>query len=145
MGTSKLIYDSNDLTHYSDEMIKKIDKAILAAAFHIRDNMRQAFISGSSIYKYRTGKLDKLAEGIQVGKMNDSKVKIHALGSKDFYDSYKTRFFVAGTIPRTQTKWRGKNITPFTKGYIKANNAIDTGMSNAASTLNNFIKNVIEK
>ena len=73
MGVNKMIYDSNDLTHYSDDMIKRIDKAILAAAFHIRDNMRQAFISGSSIYKYRTGKLDKLAEGIQVGKINDSK------------------------------------------------------------------------
>ena len=107
--------------------------------------MRNAFISGSSIYKHHTGDISKLAEGIQVGKINDSKVKIHSLGSKNKYDTYKTRFFVGGTIPRTQTKWRGKNITPFTKGYIKANNAIDVGMSNAESTLNNFIKNVIEK
>ena len=145
MGASKLIYDSSDLTHYSDEMIHRIDRAILAAAFHIRDAMRQAFISSSSIYKSHTGDLAKLAEGISVGKLNDSKVKIHSLGTRDNYDTYKTRFFVGGTIPRTQTKRNGKNIKPYTKGYIKPNNAVDTGMTNAESTLNTFIKNVLEK
>lgn len=144
MGT-KLIYDSGDLTHYSDEILQRIDRAIVAAAFRIRDNMRQAFISSSSLYKYNTPDYKNLAEGIQIGKISDSKIKIHALGTRDYYDSYKTRFFVGGTIPRTQTKRNGKSIKPYTKGYIKENNAIEKGMTNAESTLNQYIKNVIEK
>lgn len=144
MGT-KLIYDSSDLTHYSDEILARIDRAIVAAAFRIRDDMRQAFISSSSLYKYNTSDYKNLAEGIQIGKISNSKIKIHALGTRDYYDSYKTRFFVGETIPRTQTKRNGKSIKPYTKGYIKANNAIDNGMTNAEYTLNQYIKNVIEK
>lgn len=146
MGVTQFIYEERDLTRLSDEMLKNIDKAVLAAAFTIRDAARQAFITqSSSIYKHHTGNISKLAAGLMIGKISDSKVKIHSLGSRDFYDSYKTRFFVGGTIPRTQTKRNGKNIKPYTKGYLRANEAIDIGMANANSILNNYINNVLQK
>ena len=144
MGVNKMIYDSRDLTTLSDEMLKNIDKAVMAAAYKIRDNMRQAFLSNSSIYKHKTSNYSHLAEGIEVGKLNNSQVKIHSLGTKDKYDTYKTRFFVGGTIPRTQTKRNGKNIKPYSKGYIQANNAVDIGFSQAENTLTTFINNVLE-
>jgi hypothetical protein len=144
MGVNKFIYDSKDLTTLSDDILKRIDRAVIAAAYKVRDDMRQVFISSSSLYKHKTGNLSHLAEGIEVGKLNNSQVKIHSLGSKDKYDTYKTRFFVGGTIPRTQTKRNGKNIKPYSKGYIQANNAIDIGFSQAEKTLNTFINNVLE-
>lgn len=141
---SRVVYDGKDLTTYSEDTLKRIDRAILAAAYRLRDEMRHSFISGGSLYKHHTPKYDKLAEGITVGKLRDSKVKIHALGTKEYYDSYKTRFFVGGTSPRTQIKQRGKNIKPYTKGYIKANQAIDIGIQNGESTLTSFINNVLK-
>lgn len=144
MGAVKYIYDSDDLTTLADDIKERVGKAVIASAHHIKDNMRQAFLSGSSLYKYRTSNYANLAKGITVGRFNNGQVKIHALGTRENYDTYKTRFFVGGTIPRTQTKQRGKNIKPYTKGYIRANNAIDVGSQGAENTLTSFIKNVID-
>jgi len=144
MGT-QLIYDSSDLTTYAEDMLSRIDDAVVAAAYKIRDNIRQTFINGSNIYKHRTNKINDLAQGINVGKLQDSKVKIHAMGTKDNYHTYKTRFFVGGTVPRTQTKWRGKPLQkPYTKGYIKSLDSIDKGMSGAEGILNTYIQNVLD-
>jgi len=144
MGAVKYIYNSDDLTTLADDIKERVGKAVIAAAHRVKDNMRQAFLSGSSLYKYRTSNYENLAKGINVGKLNDGKVKIHALGTRENYDTYKTRFFVGGTIPRTQTKRNGKNIKPYTKGYIRANNAIEVGSQTAPNTLITFIKNVID-
>lgn len=144
MGGSRIIFDEIDLSTYSADMIKHIDRAVLAAAYRLRDNMRHAFINGSSLYKYGTQKYKKLAEGIEVGRIKDSKVKIHAMGTKAYYDSYKTRFFVGGTIPRTQVKQGGKKIKPYTKGYIKANDAVEKGLSGGEQILTTFINNVLQ-
>lgn len=40
MGRNRLIYDVRNLETASEEMLKKIDRAVLAAAFKIRDEMR---------------------------------------------------------------------------------------------------------
>lgn len=144
MAVIQKIYDSEDLTKYADKILEKVDKAVLASAYAIRDAARSSFSSSTSLYKYHSGNLTKLSEGIMVGKLTNSKVKIHSLGSRDFYDSYKTRFYVGGTIPRTQTKRNGKSIKPYTKGYIRANNAIDIGLTSAGSTLNEYIQNVLD-
>ena len=144
MGKVTYIYDSKDLTTLSDEMLSKVDDAVMAAAIHIRDNMKQAFNSGSSLYKYGTNEYHSLAEGIRVNRLSDGKVRIHALGGRDQYNTYKTRFFVGGSIPRTQTKWKGRNIKPYSKGYIRANNAVDIGFADAENTLTTFINHVLE-
>jgi len=144
MGKVKYIYDAKDLTTLADEMLDRIDNAVMASALKIRDNAKSSFLSGSSLYKYGTSEYRNLADGIRVGHLNNSQVRIHTLGGRDNYNSYKTRFFVGGTIPRTQTKQNGRNIKPYTKGYIKANNALDMAMNGAESILNQYIQNVLD-
>lgn len=141
----KLIYDTTDLTNASNEILDSIDKALMAAAFTIRDNARSIFKSdAATTYKSHTGNINKLSTGIMVGKNNHGSVKIHAFGSKDDYDSYKTRFFVGGTINRTQTKRHGKNIKPYTKGYIKAIDTIEKTISNSQPILDTYIQHVLD-
>lgn len=140
----RVIYEIRDLETASNEMLNKIDKAVVAAAFKIRDEMRSDFIrDAASVYKTHTGDINKLAEGIMVGKLRGGAVKIHALGSKDNYDTYKTRFFVGGTIYRTQDKKLGRSIKPYSKGFITALNSVDKGMETAENTLNQFINNTL--
>ena len=143
MGRKRLIYDTRDLQNASKEILAKVDKALVAAAFRVCDSIRSIFKDSSSLYKYSTESYFKLAEGIKVGKLQNSQIKIHALGSRDNPESYKTRFFVGGTKYRIQSKRAGLNIKPFTKGYIKANDAVEHGIANAESILDNYIKNVL--
>lgn len=141
----KRIYAIRDLEEYSDRITKDIERAVLATAFTLRDKIREKFKQDASVYKHKTDKINALAEGIMVGKMNNGKVKIHAMGSQEKYDTYKTRFFVGGTEYREQTKVSGKPLQkPYTKGYIKALDSIDRGMDNANNILEEYIKNVIE-
>ena len=143
MGRQKVIYEVRDLEKVTSDMLKGIDKALLAAAFKIRDNMRNEFLHGKSLYKHSTSEYSKLANGIMVGKLKDGQVKIHALGNKEDYNSYKTRFFVGGTRYRKQTQKAGESIKPYTKGFIKSNEAVDKGISGGQQILNNFIGNVL--
>ena len=103
---------TDNLDTASKEMVKKIDKAVLAAGFKIRDDARDAFAAAQSKYKYATPEYHNLESGIMVGHLYDSHVKIHAMGAKSDYDTYKTRFFVGGTVYRKQKRWQGKRIKP---------------------------------
>lgn len=135
------IYDIRDLTTASEEILKGIDKAVLATAFKVRDDARASFKGSSNLYKHSAShSYDKLAEGIMVGKLRGGQVKVHAMGSKENYNSYKTRFFVGGTTYRQSTS---KNGVAFTKGFIQPNNAIENGVNMNQSTLSNYINNVL--
>lgn len=135
------IYDARDLTTASEEIIRGIDKAVLACAFKVRDDARGSFKGSSNLYKHSANhSYDSLAEGIMVGKLRGGQVKVHAMGSKENYNSYKTRFFVAGTTYRQSTS---KNGIPFTKGFIQPNNGIENGVNMNQSTLSNYINNVL--
>lgn len=136
MAKNKLIFDTRDLENYSEEMISKIDRAVVAAAFKIRDEIREEFKKSASMYDNHTDKYEKLAEGIMVGKLKNSQIKVHALGSNEKPDTFKTRFFVGGTTYRKNN--RGN------KGFIKSNAAVDNGLSNAENILNSFIKNTLD-
>jgi len=136
MAKNKLIFDTRDLETLSDEMISKIDRAVVAAAFKIRDEIRGEFRKSSNLYTNHTEKYDELAEGIMVGRLNNSQIKIHALGSNEKPNTFKTRFFVGGTIYRKNSKGN--------KGFIKSNSAVDNGLTNAESILNSFIKNTLD-
>lgn len=142
----KLIYDTKDLSNASQEILDGVDRAVMAAAFKIRDNARALFKSDAkATYKSHTGDITKLADGIMVGKNNHGTVKIHALGSRDFYDSYKTRFFVGGTMNRTQTKRKNQSIKPYSKGYIKSIDTIDKVINSSRSILESYIQHVLDK
>ncbi len=148
MGRTRLIFDTYDIEKASSEMLRNIDKAVVASAFKIRDEARQIFINSSSIYKTHSSghSYRDLASGIMVGKLQTSQIKIHSLGNRSNNHSYKTRFFVGGTQYRKQNKMKGKALSkPFQKGYIKANDTIEKAMDGADTTLNNYIKNAIEQ
>lgn len=132
----RIIYDTRDLENASVDILKGVNRAIVAAAFKIRDEMRSEFRKSKSNYKYSTSDYYKMSEGIMVGKLRDGSIKIHALGHTNNDGTWKARFFVGGTIYRKNSKGN--------KGFIKANSAVDDGMRNAENILNNFIKNVIE-
>lgn len=133
----RIIYDTRDLENASAEMLKGINRALVAAAFKIRDEMRDEFRKLQGQYKYATSDYYKMSEGIMVGKLDNGSIKIHALGHKENDGTWKARFFVGGTVYRKNNKGN--------KGYIKSNSAIDNGMKNADNILNNFIKNAIDK
>lgn len=131
----RIVYNTRDLENASQEVLRGVSRALLAAAFKIRDDMREEFKKSQGEYKYGTEKYYNLAEGIMVGKLDNGQVKIHALGHNENDGTWKARFFVGGTTYRENN--RGN------KGYIKANSAIDKGMDNAQKILNNYINNVI--
>lgn len=135
MPKNRAIYDSRDLEKASDEILKKVDSAVLAAAFKIRDEIREDFKKDITKYKYATSNYYKMAEGIMVGKLRDGYVKIHALGSKENKGDWKARFFVGGTMVRKNS--RGD------KGLIDYNSAIDDGMKNANTILSTYVKNTL--
>lgn len=135
MARNKVIYDTRDLEGASQDILNRVDRALLAAAFAIRDRMREAFIKSRADYKYSTNDYEKLSKGIMVGKLKNSRVKIHSLGSTSDDGTWKTRFFVGGTTYRKNS--RGN------KGYIKSNSAVDKGISDAENILNTYIKNTL--
>lgn len=136
MAKNKLIFDTRDLETLSEEMIEKIDRAVVAAAFKIRNEIREEFKKSANLYTNHTSKYDELSEGIMVGKLKNSQIKVHAMGSNEKPDTFKTRFFVGGTTYRKNSKGN--------KGFIKSNTAVDKGLSNAESILNSFIKNTLD-
>lgn len=136
MARNRLIFDTRDLENASNEILEKVDKALLAAAFKIRDEMRDEFKKSQSNYKYSTSEYKKMASGIMVGKLNNSQVKIHALGNRVNDGTWKARFFVGGTTYRKTNKGN--------KGYIKSNDAVDKGLNNAENILNSYIRNTLE-
>lgn len=135
MGKTKLIFDTRDLEIESEEMLKGIDRALVAAAFRIRDNMRDEFKKAASQYKYGTQNYERLAGGIMVGKLKNSTIKVHSLGNREDDGTWKTRFYVGGTTYRKNN--RGN------KGYIKENSAVDKGLTDAEEILTNFINNTL--
>ena len=136
MARNRLIFDARDLELESKEILEKIDKALVASAFKIRDDMRSEFIKAKSEYKYSTSEYKKMSEGVMVGKLNNSQIKIHSLGHKENDGTWKARFFVGGTTYRKNNKGN--------KGYIKSNEAVDKGLNDAENILNSYIKNAID-
>lgn len=133
--TKRVIYDTRDLSDATEEMLRSIDRAVLASAFRLRDEMRDQFKKDITLYKYATPDYYRMAEGIMVGKLRDGHVKIHALGHKENTGDWKARFFVGGTDYRKNSKGN--------KGFIKKNEALDDGMANANTILTSYIQNAI--
>lgn len=136
----KLIFEVRDLEEASAEIQNSVDRALLAAAFKIRDEMRSCFRKDAATTYEHKGDVERMADGIMVGKLTNSKVKVHALGSRVDDGTYKTRFFVGGTIYRKGTSSNGK---VFSKGYIQALDSVEKGIANADTILNEFINNAL--
>ena len=143
----KIIHDTSEMRGFYPGLKKGVDRAVVAAAFKIRDTARTTFNSSRSLYKHSTKKYKHLSEGINVGKFDETSetIKVHALGSKEDKDTYKTRFFVGGTVYRKQKRWQGKRIKPYLKGYIEPNDALNDATGKAEEVLNRYVRNVLKK
>ena len=131
------ITDTREISSLRTEIKVKIDKAVLATAYKLRDVMRSKFVQSKGMYKKTSSRYDYLKEGIKLGHLERGTIKIHAFGDKQIYNSFKTRFFVGGTAPRYRESFRKSS------GYIKANKAIDLGAIGGETILNKFINNAI--
>ena len=140
------IYSEIDVRNVEKELLGKLNKSVMAAAFAIRDNMRAEFKKDGSKYKYHTAKFDRMAEGINVGKMRNGTVVIHAMGNRENDGTWKTRFFVGGTKIRKQSKENGKRLKhPYTKGYLSSLDSVEKGMRDAQQILNTYVEHVINE
>lgn len=142
----QLIYSLEDFDKYMSSKHEKIRRAAIAAAIKIRDNARDSLVRDSTTkYKHHTGDMRNLVQGIQIGKEKNGKIKIHAYGTNRVYDSYKTRFFVGGTVYREQTKKNGKPLAkPYTKGRIKELNTLEKEVQKSGNILNQYVNNAIK-
>ena len=127
---ARVIYEIEDLDTYGKELLNDIDRAIMAAAFKMRDDARIKIL-GSQHRK--TDEFDTLTRGINVGRLINHRTNVNAFGTREQYNTYKTRFFVGGTKPRT----KGHN-----RGQLQPSHALD-GID--SSTLEKYISNVIKK
>ena len=78
MANKRIVYDTRDLENATEEMLRGVNRALLAAAFKIRDDMRDEFRRSIGEYKYATEDYYRMAQGIMVGKLQDGSVKIYA-------------------------------------------------------------------
>ena len=141
---ARLIYDTADFNNISNETVQKVNRAVVAAAIKIRDEVRETFVSDAqSLYRHHTGNIANLTTGIMIGKDQGGSIKIHALGSREDYESYKTRFFIGGTKYRTQEKVNGVPIRPFTKGYISPTDTLNRVVNGSGTILSNYINRVL--
>ena len=127
-----------DLGELKQETLEGVNKAIVAAAYKVRDDARSVFKASKTLYKNATSEYDKLAEGINVEKLVGGTIKVHALGDGNGATSlWKSVFFVGGTLYRSNK--RGN------KGRITENMALDKAVSSNANTLEKYIDNVLKQ
>ena len=123
----------------AQQMTSAIKSGVVQTGIEVRDKARSIYKSSGAGLKYGTSQYANLARGIMMGTFTEQgdvyQIKVHAMGNKSDYDTYKTRFFVGGTVLRVQTKRLGKPIKPYSKGELKSNNAIDLATSNGESIL----------
>lgn len=101
----RLIYDTADFNGINAQTIQKVNRAVVAAAIKIRDDVRQTFVSDAqSLYRHHTGNIENLTTGIMIGKDRGGSIKIHAMGSREDYESFKTRFLLV--VLNTERKKR---------------------------------------
>ena len=65
----RLIYNTEELADYSNQIRQRINKAVVASAIKIRDSVRSTFITDAkSLYKHHKGNIAHLTSGIMIGK-----------------------------------------------------------------------------
>lgn len=129
------IQASEALEKATVEQLKRVDKALVAAAYAMRDKARKLFVSNAKGYN-----LQSLQDGVMLGRLrhgNDgvTSVTLHAFGNNTNKNSYKARFFVGGAYHR-QT--RSQRYRGSIEDLRTIENALDQG------TLDDYINNVMK-
>ena len=134
------IYTTEQFEKATLEQLNKIDKALVAAAYKIKENAQNLFVNNTK-YTY----LDRIRDGIMLGRLQNSQIKLHAFGYNDpEKHTYKARFFVGGTQVRVNKKPIGKHKKPLTKGRIEPLDTIDKATQNGGTILDNYIKRALD-
>lgn len=140
------IHNISDLDKYSSAFDKAIEKALIASAYKVRDKARADLQS-----KYPNAPV----EGITVGKLNNNKIYIHALGTGTA-NAFLSRFFVGGApkkdgAVRKQEGGYRKTKTgviytkyqkPMSKGRITPTNSISNALHQQEPTIKQFFNNL---
>lgn len=135
------IYETEEIEKYSEQQLAKIDKGLVAAAYAIRDNARSMFENNG---KYKG--IGCLSEGIMLGRLikngGSTSITLHGYGYNDTKkQTYKTRFFILGTIERQGKK---KDGSTYGKGYIQSLDSIQQAIDQGKGTLQQYLKKAIE-
>lgn len=134
------IYTTEQFEKASLEQLKKIDKALVATAYKLKEKAQSLFVNNDT-YK----NLASLKEGIMLGKLENNQIKLHAFGYNDAAKkTYKTRFFVGGTKIRVNKKPIGNHKKPLTKGQIKPLDTIEKATQGGERILDNYIKKALD-
>lgn len=119
----------------SFSQLKQIDKALVAAAYKMRDNARRLFTSNDKDYQ-----IASIADGIMLGRLRKdaagTTITLHAMGNASNPKSWKARIFAGGAYHR-RTRNRGRN-----RGSIEDLKTIEK--STDQRILDSYINNAIK-
>lgn len=133
------IYSTEEFENATLDQLKKIDKALVAAAYRIKDNAQEMFINNG---KYQN--LAPLKDGLMLGKLENSSIRLHAFGYNDAAkQTFKARFFVGGAENRFTKSRKGSNTRPLSRGSIQALDTIDRVTSGSEGILDNYIRTAL--
>lgn len=134
IGISSQILDKTQKLSVAQQ--QKIEKALVAAAYTMRNNARKQFSHNSHGYN-----ISSLQDGIMLGPLRSvadgvSTITIHAMGNPSIKKTWKARIFAGGAYHR-RTKSRGRN-----RGTIQDLKTISKSIDQ--NILNTYINNVIK-
>ena len=133
IGISSQIFDATQKMTAAQQ--QKIEKALVAAAYAMRNNARKQFSHNSPGYN-----ISSLQDGIMLGPLRSadgvSTITIHAMGNPSIKKTWKARIFAGGAYHR-RTKGRGRN-----RGTIQDLKTISKSIDQ--NVLNTYINNVIK-
>lgn len=129
------ISTSEAIENASVSQLKQIDKALVAAAYKMRDNARRLFTSNDKGYQ-----IASIADGIMLGRLRkdaaETTITLHAMGNSSNPKSWKARIFAGGAYHR-RTRNRGRN-----RGSIEDLKTIEK--STDQRILDSYINNAIK-
>lgn len=129
------ISTSEAIENASISQLKQIDKALVAAAYKMRDNARRLLTANDKGYQ-----IASIADGIMLGRLrkdaSGTTITLHAMGNSSNPKSWKARIFAGGAYHR-RTRSKGRN-----RGSIEDLKTIQK--STDQKILDNYINNAIK-
>lgn len=128
------VYTSEAIQDASIAQLGMIDKALVAAAYRMRDDARKLFVFNRKGYQ-----VQPLEDGIMLGRLKktpdgSTSITLHAFGNNTNRNSYKARFFAGGAYHRKTRLGRYRGSVEDLKTIEES---LDTNI------LENYINNII--
>lgn len=101
------ISTAESIENASINQLRQIDKALVAAAYKMRDNARRLFSDNDKGYQ-----ISSIADGIMLGRLRRDttgiSITLHAMGNASNKKSWKARIYAGGAYHR-RTRNKGLN------------------------------------